>query len=110
MRLPVLIRPQAERDLDEQADFIAAAAGWKIGLRFLQAVRQTLELLSAQPRIGSSRRCSKTSLALIRVFPIQHFEKHLVFYRLLPGQVEIVRIIHGSRDIQALLRESAEID
>lgn len=35
------------------------------------------------------------------------FPKHLVFYRPLPDErgVEIVRVLHGARDLEALMSE-----
>ena len=39
----------------------------------------------------------------LRSFP---FEAYVIFYRPLDNGVEIVRVIHGSRNIESLFRES----
>jgi len=40
-----------------------------------------------------------------RVFPVRGFGKHLVFYRPVEDGIEILRVIHGARDIEALFEE-----
>src|ERR1035437_1215667 len=47
---------------------------------------------------------SDTRLASLRLFRISGFEKMLVLYLPLSSGVEIVRIVHGSRDLVAFLR------
>jgi toxin ParE1/3/4 len=44
-------------------------------------------------------------LAGLRVGRVEGFEKHLIFYR--PGDdgVEIIRVLHGARDIDSVLDE-----
>jgi plasmid stabilization system protein ParE len=34
------------------------------------------------------------------------FRDYLIFYRELPDRVEIVRVLHGARDIERILRNS----
>jgi plasmid stabilization system protein ParE len=34
----------------------------------------------------------------IRVWPVAGFKNHLIFYRVLIDEIEVVRVIHGSRD------------
>jgi toxin ParE1/3/4 len=36
------------------------------------------------------------------MWPVKDFEKYLIFYRSLPEGIEVVRIIHGARDIERL--------
>jgi toxin ParE1/3/4 len=43
-------------------------------------------------------------LESLRVFRVSGFEKMLVLYRPLSEGVEILRVIHGSRNLLALLR------
>ncbi|MBW4663391.1 MAG: type II toxin-antitoxin system RelE/ParE family toxin [Chroococcus sp. CMT-3BRIN-NPC107] len=38
------------------------------------------------------------------------FKNYLVFYRLKDSKVEIIRVIHGARDIAAILDEDLEDD
>ncbi len=43
-------------------------------------------------------------LAQLKVFRVTGFEEILIFYRQLPDCMEVLRVVHGSRNIQALLR------
>ena len=41
-------------------------------------------------------------LAETRMFRVKGFTKHLIFYRPIKNGVEIIRVIHGARDIESL--------
>jgi toxin ParE1/3/4 len=99
-----VVRPKADHDLDEQAYYFAAKAGPELGHRFLLAAHETFSLLATQPEMGWNARLKNPLLASLRVFRMSGFEKMIVLYR--PGLdgVEIFRVIHGSRNITALLR------
>lgn len=104
-----LIRPKADQDLDDQAWYLAKEASSELGHRFLVAAHQTFAPLAAQPGIGWRSRLRHPGLASLRVFRVSGFERVLVLYRPCPDGVEIFRVVHGSRDLQALLhREGLE--
>lgn len=71
--------------------------------RFMDSARETFEALARAPRIGV--RCSfrRPSLSRLRRWPVKDFENWLVFYQPKRDGVEIVLVLHGSRDIEALL-------
>jgi plasmid stabilization system protein ParE len=33
---------------------------------------------------------------------VSGFENHLIFYRAIPGGIEVLHVYHGARDIEAL--------
>jgi toxin ParE1/3/4 len=99
-----VIRPKADRDLDDQAYYLATEAGAELGHRFLLAAHETFALLATQPRMGWHPRLQHPELSSLRVFRIAGFAKILVLYRPHPNGVEILRVVHGSRNVQALLR------
>jgi len=39
------------------------------------------------------------------MWPIGGYEKHLIFYRPVEGGIEIIRVLHGVRDVKGLLEE-----
>ncbi|MGO9471122.1 MAG: type II toxin-antitoxin system RelE/ParE family toxin [Isosphaeraceae bacterium] len=39
----------------------------------------------------------------MRVWQVDGFEKHLIFYRLADDDVEIVRVLRGARDLDSVL-------
>jgi len=42
------------------------------------------------------------------MFPIKRFPNHLAFYRCVENGIEIIRVLHGARDIEALFERQAE--
>ncbi len=73
-----VVRPKAERDLDNQAYYYASVAGDEVGHRFLVAVRDTFALLAAQPNMGGPSRLKRSGLKRLRVFRVKGFERILV--------------------------------
>jgi toxin ParE1/3/4 len=98
-----LIRPKADTDLDDQAAYLAENAAPEIGHRFLVAAHETFTLLASHPAMGWHPRLKHPDLASLRAFRILGFEKVLVLYRPIPDGVEVLRVIHGSKDIIKLL-------
>lgn len=98
----IIRRPAAKQDLIEQADYIARN-NLQAAYRFLDAVEETLALLSRFPEIGKSRNVHSRVFANVRQFPITGFEKYLVFYRPIKAGIEILRVLHGARDLKRIL-------
>jgi toxin ParE1/3/4 len=99
-----VVRPKADQDLDEQAFYLARKANPEVGHRFLVAAHETFALLASKPGIGWHSRLKHPRLTSMRAFRISGFEKMLVLYIPLPEGIDILRVIHGSRNIVALLR------
>lgn len=104
MSAAYVVRPKADHDLDEQAYYFATKAGPELGHRFLLAAHETFGLLATQPQMGWQAKLKNPILASLRVFRMPGFEKMLVLYHPSPHGIEILRVIHGSRNIAALLR------
>ena len=99
-----LVRPKADRDLDEQAYYYATIARAEVGHRFLVAAHDTFSLLATQPNMGWDPHLRHADLKSLRVFRVKTFERILVLYLPLLEGVEILRVVHGSQDLLALLR------
>ena len=39
------------------------------------------------------------------MFVMKGFPKHLIFYRISENEIEVIRVIHGARDIENLFEE-----
>jgi toxin ParE1/3/4 len=78
-----LVRPKADRDLDEQAYYYARVAsaktGWHASLK-------------------------NPYLKQLRVFRVRDFQRMLILYIPVQDGVDILRVVHGSRNVRALLR------
>jgi toxin ParE1/3/4 len=100
----VLKREAARRDLIQQWVWYAENAGIEVADRFLQAVDKTLDLLSTQPESGAAFFVRTPELRNIRRFPVSGgFGKILLFYFPLQDGIDIVRVVHGNRDLERLL-------
>ncbi|MBI4472267.1 MAG: type II toxin-antitoxin system RelE/ParE family toxin [Acidobacteria bacterium] len=93
--------------MDDQAHYLATKATPEIGHRFLLAAHETLTLLAKKPEMGWKPRLKHRDLGSLRIFRVSGFEKILLLYRPLPNGVEVLRVVHGSRNIQALLRRES---
>lgn len=99
-----VVLPKADHDLDEQAYYFATQENAALGHRFLLAAHETFVLLAGKPNIGWHPRLKRRELESLRVFHVLGFQKMLVLYRCRPDGVEIVRVLHGSRNLQTLMR------
>lgn len=96
--------PQARRDLVDLADYIAKDS-FDAALRFLDAAEATFEFLARNR--GAGQRCGfvGAQLAGIRVWLVDGFRNHLVFYRSTDSGIQVVRVLHGARDIDSLFMD-----
>ena len=97
-------RPQVIRDLIELATHIAED-NLDVSDRFLASAEETFIQVAQMPEMGKQCQFSNTSLAGVRQQAIKGFRKYLVFYRPTESGVEILRVIHGARDLEAILDE-----
>ncbi len=57
------------------------------------------------PGIGSIYHINNPRLVALRKWVVKGFNNHLIFYLVDDDYIEIVRLIHGSRDISQILEE-----
>jgi toxin ParE1/3/4 len=71
--------------------------------RLLDAVEHAVAVLLSKPRAGRAREFRSPRAHGLRSWVLRGFENYLIFYRPLPEGIEVVRFIHGARDIPNLL-------
>ena len=69
--------------------------------RFLDSLEQRIELLSRHPKIGESR---PDLGRRVRAFTIGNY---VILFRPIRDGIEVVRVLHGSRDIPAIFRRKS---
>jgi len=93
-----IISPEALQDMGDIRSYIAMdnpeAADCVV-----QAFEASAALLATQPELGPC----KPRLRGLRLWVVTEFPTYLMFYRVRDGRVEIVRILHGARDVKSLL-------
>lgn len=90
-----VIAPAAIRDLDEITDYYAAH-NIDAGDRLLDEFGKKCRYLTQFPMIGRSYREIRADL---RGLPLQGY---ILFYRVVNGGVEIMRVVRGDRDLESL--------
>jgi toxin ParE1/3/4 len=99
--LHVVKRPRARRDIVEIAVFIAQDS-LDSSDRFLDDIELTFEALARMPRVGALCRFRNPRFAGVRVWRVRGFENYLIFYRPRQDGIEVLRVIHGARDLTSL--------
>ena len=93
------LTPQALQDLEEIHDYIADdSAG--AALRFINLLERKCKSLGLTPAMGRRREELASNL---RSLPVR---KYVIFYRQNKERVEIIRILHGARDIITLFEKA----
>ncbi|WP_435011103.1 type II toxin-antitoxin system RelE/ParE family toxin [Tundrisphaera lichenicola] len=99
MTLRYRVSPTADTDLDHLAAYLAREASLETALRFYDAAATTFEAIAQAPGVGERWPSSHPRLANLRVRSIEGFENHLVYYRPTEDGIEIIRVMHGARDL-----------
>lgn len=94
------LAPQAEADLEDIAFYIFLESGsLEIADRLIESITERFDLLDTHPGAGRRRDDLRPG---IRAFPVGEY---LLLYREEGKDVVIVRVVRGSRDVEALFRE-----
>ena len=100
----IVRRRAALEDLVDQTAWYITHAGQAVADRFNEAVERALQALLATPGIGAPRPRANPALRSLRMLPVHGFENHLLFYRPIRDGIELIRVLHGTRDIEAILK------
>lgn len=96
-----ILTPRAERDINEIWEYVASDS-LEAADRVLDSLESRMTTLAANPRIGHRRE----ELADRRYrFSLVH--SYLIVYRSEDTPIEVVRVLHAARDLQAILGLSA---
>jgi len=87
--------PLARSDLRDIRDYIAQDNP-EAAVRYIHILKQKCELLAENPGMGTKR---EEYLGLYK-FPVGNY---LIFYRPRDIGIEVIRILHGARDVDATL-------
>lgn len=97
-------RPIVIQDLIAHATYISLD-NLDASDRFLSAAEATFQRIAEFPTIGKLSGFSTPKLAQMRQYPIKGFNKYIIFYQVHPETVEIIRVLHGSQDLEFILEQ-----
>jgi toxin ParE1/3/4 len=101
-RLSILWSPEAEQDLIEIWSYLAEQATTQVADSQLNAIENACAKLEYWPYSGRQRDSLLPGLRSVLAFP------YVAFYRVRDDAVEIVRVVHGRRDIDAVFADPSE--
>ena len=74
-------------------------------MRFYDAVNATFKMILEDPKRWALYGLTHPPLSDLRKRSVLGFANHLVFYRIDADMVEVVRVLHGARDLPAIFEE-----
>ncbi|HET9305509.1 MAG TPA: type II toxin-antitoxin system RelE/ParE family toxin [Candidatus Sulfotelmatobacter sp.] len=97
--MAVLVSPQVKAELDDIWIYIAReSASSNIADRVVDAITQTFVRLSKHPNLGRRRGDLRQGLRSLSS------GSYVVIYRLQENNVRILHVVHGRRDIKAVIQ------
>jgi len=95
----ILFTPLATEDLQQIWGYMAENAGSETANKFLVEIRDKCLKIAGFPEAGRAR---NELIINLRSFP---FKKYVIFYMPMANGIEVLRIVHGSRDIPQIFDE-----
>jgi len=106
-RMSIVFSQKSKEDVVEIALYIASG-NVRAAKEFRKALERTYSVIETLPKVGSLSDFGNLRLVDMRMLPIQKFEKYLLVYRVTKDSIEIIRVIHGARDLPLAFGESNE--
>ena len=103
MAFQVIVRNRATQDIRQQANYILVNGNRESGEKFLEFVEYTFTQLAITPNMGRVVPLLLADMGTIRQWRIKNFKDYLIFYKVQEERVEVLRVLHGARDLEDLL-------
>lgn len=97
--------PLARRDLVDIFYYYARKGTLTTARRFLKQAEATFQRLAGMPGLGTRYEPHEPIYTSVRFFPVSRFRTYVIFYRPIAGGIEVLRVLHGARDIAGILAE-----
>lgn len=102
----LVITPAADRDLEDVAAYIGQENA-RAAERLISAATAAFHALLQTPGLGSRVLGDDPRLEGLRRHRVPRFGSYLIFYRVTEEAIEVVRVLHGARDIERILATDA---
>jgi toxin ParE1/3/4 len=97
-------RPQADEDVREAFRYLGREAGLVVANRFYESLYAEFAALVERPEKGSRIQIKRSPWNDLRRWFVSGFGPVLILYRPTDYGIEVVRVLHGARDIARILR------
>lgn len=107
MNACIQVYPEADAEIDECFYYLQEETDLEAAFRFVDAARETFEQLLLTPQVGATRTFQKPELQDVRMWRVKDFSKYLIFYRPVENGIEILHVVHSSRNYKRLFEEES---
>ncbi len=108
MSLMIVRSPGARADVLDNAYYIAESTNLNASDRFIAATEAAYKRLAEMPGLGVPRDYNNPIYAGMRMWPVPGFRKYLIFYQPDEDYIEIIRVLHGARDLHGIFAPEDE--
>jgi plasmid stabilization system protein ParE len=106
----VLFRQAAADDVSRQFRYYLFTENLpEVAVRFRAAVQRTVEFLRQRPFVGPRYRSRQAKLQNLRSWPVAGFEAIRLYYLIDKNTMQIVRVLHGKRDLARILEQETTV-
>ncbi len=99
----VILGRAAATDISSIFLYLAMEASLEVADGFLQSLATAYKYPQRFPESEVELSECSPDIQKMRRWPVPRFANYLVYYRMYEGNVDIVRILHGARDVRVLL-------
>ncbi len=96
------VLPAARTDILTCFEYLRVHGDMSRAWHFVDCLDESFQRLQQMPFIGPARKFQQSRLRNLRQWPVKEFEDYLIFYRVTHKRIDITRILHGRRDLEAL--------
>jgi toxin ParE1/3/4 len=104
---PLVLRVQADGDVQEAVDYYRREGGEKVALAFIDSLQRAFRQVRQRPSGGSPRYGHDLSLPDLRHWAVRRYP-YLIFYVEREEVIDVWRVLHAHRDIPSWMRPDDE--
>lgn len=101
---PVVPRTLASQDVEDAIGYYLKQDARQAALAFVDALEDAYAILGRHPGIGATRYATELQVPGLRSWSLPRFP-YVVFYVERDDHIDVWRVLHGHRDIPALVED-----
>lgn len=98
-----VIRTSARRDILNQFVYFLDQGALPAAEKFLEAVKETVSKILERPSMGAPKRLKNFRFKGLRKWSVSGFDVIQIYYLVAHDEIQILRVLHGKRDVDRLL-------
>ena len=103
----ILLHDEAFHDLDEISAYLGENSP-RASVRFLESTQKAFQQISEKPYQGAPRDYDNPALVGLRVWAVPNFKNYGIYYLITLDTVEVLRVLHGARNLEAVFAPREE--